>query len=345
MPQENKEERRRPESRRGRRYRSFIRMLLPMALILAAASAYAGTLTYKDKLGRTVDIPLPVKRAVFFQTYEFIPALGVWDRVVGVGRYAYTNDLVKAARPDIFRTIPSAGSGTDVNIEALLKLRPDLVITWAFKPENVYFMEKKGLTVIAIYPDSLAELYDVMQLMGRVFEKEKEMKKTMANMDGLFNTVRKRTVKIPEGKRQKVLWIGSRQNSVAGGIGATNEILTMIGGVNPAADIKQRYADVSIERIIQWNPDVIFIWGNAKYGPRDILKSPQWRAVKAVRNDRVYKAPEWSTWSPRLAPVALWMAMKTYPEYYRDVNYIDTADLFYRKTFGIPYRMVAAVED
>jgi len=56
---------------------------------------------YKDKLDRTVSIPLPVKRAVFFQTYELIPALGIWNRVVGIGRYAYNNDLMKAAMPDI----------------------------------------------------------------------------------------------------------------------------------------------------------------------------------------------------------------------------------------------------
>jgi len=344
MSPEKKDEKYGPQNRPGRRYRRITLTLIPMMLMLAAA-AHAETLTYRDKLDRTVRISLPVRKAVFFQTYEFIPALGAWDRVAGVGRFAYTNDLIRAVKPDIARTVPSMGSGTDINIEALLKLRPDVVVTWAFKPENVQFMEKNGLTVVAVYPDSISELYDMMDLIGRMLGKEKETKRTKANMEELFDTVRKRTAKIPADQRRKVLWIGSRPHAVAGGTGATNEMIAMIGGVNPAAEIGQRNADVSIERIIRWNPDVIFIWGNAKYGPRDILRNPQWRTVAAVGNGRVYKAPEWSTWSPRLAPVALWMAMKTYPEYYRDMNYAAAADRFYRKTFGISYRMVAPVEN
>ena len=51
-------------------------------------------------------------------------------------------------------------------MEALLKLKPDLVLTWTFKPDLVRFMEERGLKVIAIYPESLPELYDVMRLDG-----------------------------------------------------------------------------------------------------------------------------------------------------------------------------------
>jgi iron complex transport system substrate-binding protein len=99
-----------------------------------------------------------------------------------------------------------------------------------------------------------------------------------------------------------------------------------------------------MERIISWNPDVIFIWGNASYTARSILQSSQWRFIKAVREGRVYKAPEWSTWSPRLAPIALWMAMKTYPEYFRDINLNKVTDDFYWKVFGISFSKVKGFE-
>ncbi|MEW6215224.1 MAG: ABC transporter substrate-binding protein, partial [Nitrospirota bacterium] len=104
-------------------------------VMIVVASSEAATITYTDKLGRKITVSVPVKRAVFFITYELIPALDIWDRVVGIGRWAYNNDLMKATKPDIASTIPSTGSGSDVNIEALLKLKPDLVITWTFKPE------------------------------------------------------------------------------------------------------------------------------------------------------------------------------------------------------------------
>jgi iron complex transport system substrate-binding protein len=46
------------------------------------------SLTLTDKLGRTVTIDIPVKRAVVVITYELVPALGIWDQIVGVSRWA-----------------------------------------------------------------------------------------------------------------------------------------------------------------------------------------------------------------------------------------------------------------
>ncbi|MFZ6017819.1 MAG: ABC transporter substrate-binding protein [Nitrospirota bacterium] len=334
------------EDRRGRKWllMHLIFVIVPIVFIFSASILKAEIITYKDKLGRKVVILVPVKRAVFFITYELIPSLDIWDRVAGIGRWAYENDLMKATKPNIASTIPSTGSGSDVNIEALLKLKPDLVITWTFKPETVRFMEEKGLRVIAIYPESLSELYDVMRLHGRLFGKEKKMEHSIEEMEKIFKLIRERVSNIPVDKKRKVLWLGGKPTTVACRIGVTNDIFKMIGGINPASSIPQRNADVPMERIIAWNPDVIFIWGNAGYKAKDILNSPQWRFVKAVKEGRIYKAPEWSTWSQRLAPIALWMATKTYPEYFRDIDIKKVTDDFYHKVFGISYSKVKQFE-
>ena len=323
-------------NRYGKILRGGAALLLAALFILPGgrAAASPGSVSYRDKLGRTVTVPVPVKRAVFLISYELIPVLGVWDRVAGVGRWAYDNDLIRQSKPDI-RSIPSVGSGTDVNVEALMKLAPDVVVTWTFKPELVRFMEERGLRVIAIYPESLSELYDVMRLHGRLFQREARMERAIGEMEGLFRTIRQRVVHIPEGGRKKVLYIGTKPTSVSGGIGITNEMITLIGAHNPASTLRQRNIEIPMERIIAWNPDVIVIWGNARYGPSDLTGDPQWRLLPAVRNGRVYKAPEWSTWSPRLAPFALWMAAMTYPEYFKDVDMDKVVDEFHRKVFGV----------
>lgn len=311
---------------------------------MAAVSLEAASITYTDKLSRVVNIPVPVERAVFFQTYELLPALNVWDKVVGIGTFAYDNDLMKAAKPDINK-IPSAGSGTDVNIEVLIKLKPDIVITWTWKPEVIRYMEDRGLRVVGIYPESLSELYEVMRFHGKIFKREKKIDSAISEMERIFSIIKKKTSTIPDDKKRKVLWIGSKPTSVACGIGITNDIFKMIGGMNTAGHIPQRNADVSIEQIIAWNPEVIFIWGNAKYKKEDILYNPQWRHIKAVRDGRVFKSPDWSTWSPRIAPVALWMAMKTYPEYYRDIDMRKMIENFYIRVYEISYSKVKQIED
>ncbi len=324
-------------------YSSKLIVLIISAVIVMEASA-STSIIYTDKLGRTVAIPTPVNRVVFFQTYELIPALGIWDRVVGIGRWAYDNDLMRAAKPDIAKKIPSAGTGTDINIEALLKLKPDLVITWSFKPENIRFMEEKGLKVISIYPESLEELYSVMKLHGKLFKKEREIENAIKEMQKFFSLISARLSNLPANEKKKALWLFSKPTSIACGIGVTNDIFNIIGVINPAASIQKGNADVPMEKIIAWNPDVIFIWGNAKYFPKDIIENPQWRLVKAVKEGQVYKAPEWSTWSPRLAPVALWMAAKTYPSYFADIDLDKYIDDFYQKVLKIPYKKVKKID-
>ncbi|MGC9021893.1 MAG: ABC transporter substrate-binding protein [Dissulfurimicrobium sp.] len=312
--------------------------LIVILSLMDISHVLAYTVTYKDKLGRVVTVDAPVKRAVILITYDLIPALDIWDDVAGINRWAYSHDdLFKATRPDAEKTIPSVGTGDNVNIEAILALKPDLIITWTYRPEIMRFMEQKGLKVIGVYPEGIEELYEVMRLHGRLFNREKRTEFVINKMEEIFRLIRQRVATIPEEKRKRCLWLGGKPTTVACGIGVTNDIFKMIGCINPAGDIQERNRDVSLERIITWSPDVIFIWGNAGYPIETVTKGSQWASVKAVRENRVYRAPEWSTWSPRLAPIALWMAMKTYPEYFKDVDFDGVVDRFYRNVFGVSY--------
>ena len=313
----------------------IIHILLFLSLLMTAASVEAASITYTDKLNRTVEIPLPVQRVVFMQMYELMPVLNVWDKVVGVAEYVYRDDLITAVKPDI-RSIPHVGSGSNANIEALLKLQPDLVITWAWQPETIRFMEEKGLRVIAIYPENIEGLYEVMRLLGTIFQKESRVETAISEMEAIFSLIREKEAGREPATKRKMAYIGGKSNSVAGSIGIDNDLLRLIGGINVGGSIPERSAMVSLEQIVVWNPEVIFIWGNAGYTAQDILDNPQWRFVKAVRENRIYKLPRWTTWSPRLALVALWMAKKAYPEDFRDVDFSQQAENLYQKLFNIP---------
>ena len=136
--------------------------------VSAPADAFA--LTVKDAAGNEIEITPPVKRVVFLSLYELIPVFDVWDRVVGLNRWAYDSELLKGF-PQL-KKIPSVGTADTVNIEVLLALHPDLVLTWSYKPEVDDFLVRRGLKVISVYPDSLEELYAVLDMCGRLFRKE-----------------------------------------------------------------------------------------------------------------------------------------------------------------------------
>jgi iron complex transport system substrate-binding protein len=323
--------------------RSIRTLLLLLFFLLPALSAPAASFTYKDKIGRTVTIKTPVKRAVLYEAYELIPLFGAWDQIAGISRYAYENDLLLAVKPDI-RKLPNAGSAFDLNPEVLLKLNPDLVMTWTIDHKAIRFLEQKGLPVIAVYPDNVHELYDVMRLQGKLFGKEKQVEKVISRMEEMFKLIRDRVKNIPPSSRKKVLYLTGKQTRVNGRIGITHDLFTMMGVDNVAGNIGERSSDVSLEKIIGWNPDLVYIWGSARYGAPDLINNPQWRHIKAIKERQVYKSPKWGTWSPRLAPIALLMASQAYPERFRDIDLIKTIDKFYREVYGIPYAKVTQIE-
>jgi iron complex transport system substrate-binding protein len=315
--------------------RYLVPWLFLLAVLMDALPVRAASIAYTDKLDRTVSIPVPVRRVVFLQMYELLPILDVWDRVVGVADHAYRDDLLEAVKPDI-RSIPSVGSGGSANVEAILELRPDLVITWAWQPETVRFIAEKGIRIIAVYPENIEDLYTAMRLFGTIFQRQQKVETAIAGMKEIFSLIRSKEANRGQAMKRKMVYLGGKSTSVSGSTGINNDLMEMIGGVNAARSITDRNAMVSLEQLLVWNPEVIFIWGSAGYGARDILGNPQWRFIKAVREKQVYKLPRWTTWSPRLALVALWMAKKAYPEDFGDISFEKVAADFYHTLFHIP---------
>jgi iron complex transport system substrate-binding protein len=310
----------------------FLQVALVFVAVTALSPAYA--FTVKDAAGNETEITPPVSRVVFLSLYELIPVFDVWDRVVGLNRWAYDSELLKGF-PQL-KEIPSVGTADTVNIEVLLALHPDLVITWSYKPEVDDFLVRRGLKVISVYPDSLEELYAVLDLCGRLFQKEDRAREIRSLMERSFAATASKVSKIPMENRRKVLCLWQKPTTVTGGTGLQHELIKLIGGINPAEGIQTLHPEVSMESIVSWDPDVIFIWGSARYGPEELLSGPQWKSIKAVRDGKVFKAPLLTTWAPTICSLALWMAWKTYPERF-DRTEISADDLrFNQKCFGIP---------
>ena len=77
-----------------------------------------------------------------------------------------------------------------------------------------------------------------MRLDGRLFEREARMERAIGEMEAMFRMVRERVAGIPEGRRKKVLYIGSKPTVVSGAAGVTNDMITLIGARNPASVIQ-----------------------------------------------------------------------------------------------------------
>ena len=321
-------------------------LMLMLLLFLSFSYVYAKTLTFTDVYGRKVSLDVPVRRACLLATYELIPVLKIRNQVVAVGKWAYDDPIMKATVPDL-NNIPSPGvGGPGVNVELLKRLGTELIVTFRVPPEELNFLEAKGIKAFAIYPNNVKELVEVIRWHGVVFGKEKEAERAIKEMEKVLRLIEERISKIPFSKRKKVIWLHSDPTSVAGGNGIVNDTLLKIGGINSAASLfpDSSIAKTSLETLIKLNPDVIFIWGAAHFNPSDLISNPQWNYIKAVKEKKIYKLSALTTFSPRHVIDMLYMAMKLYPEQFQDVNFEKVADRFYQKVFGISYYKVRQYE-
>ncbi len=296
---------------------SIVAVALSLLILLSATASNAKTICVTDALGRKVFVHEPVKRAVFLIGYELIPYLGIWNRVVGISLWAKTHDdFMNRIGSAWLKSVASVGTATQINFETLIKLNPDLVITWNYKPQAVKLLEtlgkKDGFSVITISPEGLDSLFSTLRMLGKVFEVEKRTDCIIKKMHYVFDTIRTTLAKL-KNRRIHGIWLWDSINRVAGSTGVVPDLMNIAGIINCAASIKAPYPRVSLEQIVLWNPEIIFIWGNANYGTKKILNDPRLSTLIAVKEKAVFKSPNWSTWSPRAALVCLWMALKAYP--------------------------------
>ena len=99
----------------------------------------------------------------------------------------------------------------------------------------------------------------------------------------------------------------------------TSVIMERAGGVNVAAAEIKGFKAVTMEEVLRWNPEAIFIqWRHRTYFKK-LMADPLWQKVSAVKNRKVYVCPEYvKPWGHPLpesmALGELWMAKTLYPE-------------------------------
>jgi len=116
----------------------------------------------------------------------------------------------------------------------------------------------------------------------------------------------------------------------------SKDTIRVAGGIcvaeNLTAPVGAPRVQVSMETILEWNPDVIIAW-DPKVKQR-ILSDPRWSAVNAVKNGRVYVLPrgvrEWIIPEPEAVLGAKWLAAKLYPDLISPLSRDDIREFYKR---------------
>lgn len=224
---------------------------------------------------------------------EIVAALGCGDRLVGVDDHSdFPEDAV--------RELPRLGPDLSIDVDAVARLEPDLVLASLTLPGHervVERIDRAGLRWIAPDPQSLADVYrdirDIAALLG-------VPERAAALVDGMESAM---PPCAPTGTRVLVEW-WPKPVIAPGKRSWVNQVLERAGAVNPFADRDRRSSPLTDREVIEANPDVVVIsWCGVplhRYRRDVVARRPAWGEISAIRNGRIEPITE--AWLGRPGP-------------------------------------------
>ncbi len=312
--------------------------------VLAAMAAphvtRAATLT--DSAGRTVTLPAKVERvfpagppaAITHYTLQPRTLLG-WSRANRAEEIALLDPEV-GARPELGRL---TGRGNTTNLEVLLQLKPDVIIdigstnrTFAETADRV--QSQTGIPY-ALLDGRFAAIPASYRLHGRLVGDEARGEELARFCDEVMRTCRSRIATVPDDKRPRVHYARGPRGLETGLGGSINvETIEFMGARNVAGDTRGGLANVSLEQVLAWNPEVI-ITIDQDFAA-NVRRDPSWAGVKAVRDGRVHLSPKmpfgWVDFPPSVnrVPGLLWLGKLLYPALFPEDLTVVTRDFYSR---------------
>ncbi|HEY8393385.1 MAG TPA: ABC transporter substrate-binding protein [Thermaerobacter sp.] len=292
------------------------------------------------QVNRIVLLPMPMPSVVFALD-------GSGRRIAGMhptAMKAFKESVLRQFDPSLEQRASTAfvQEGFVVNLEELLKLKPDVVIQWDSEKAEIEKMERAGIPVLAIHLGKQDSLEGWFRMVGELLGREDRADALISYHQEEIAAVRARTRDLPQEKRPRVLFLYNEQLRTIGSGHYYDEWMDAAGAVNVAAGYSG-WVNVTMEEILAWNPDVILISNFTELMPENLynntIKGQDWSAVAAVKNRRVYKIPlvgyRWEPPSPESPLMMWWLGKLLHPERFRDIDVVAKVRDFYQRFYGV----------
>jgi iron complex transport system substrate-binding protein len=306
--------------------------------------AHSATVT--DAIGRNLSVPNKVARvfpagppaAILLYTLAPDLLLG-WPRANRPEECAYMLPEI-CTRPEVGRL---TGRGNTANLESVIALKPDLILdvgstsaTFVSLAERVEQQTGIPYALLDGRFDAAATTY---RKLGELTGRQNDAEKLARYAEDTVKTATGRIETIPASARPRVYYARAPRGLSTGLGGSINvETIEMLAQ-NVAGGTQGGLANVSIEQVLLWNPDVI-ITIDQEFAA-SVRNDPAWGSVKAVRDGRVHLSPKmpfgWVDFPPSVNRLIglWWLAKILYPDRFPEDMRALTRDfytMYYHRT-------------
>lgn len=301
-------------------------------------------ITVTDVVGRVVTLDKPADKILGTHNPSLNTGivLGGGDKyIAGFGNKMMANKLYDYVMKD-YDGIVQIGKAGNINFETAVALGKNniAVLPERFKDQAAQF-ENVGIKAVVALPnsESFDTIKESLRIVGAVLGEGKKAEQINAFIDKSISETKSTSAKTKN--RPSVIFLGSSSCfSVASTSMIQTDIIDMAGGINAVKglNVKGTFAEVNIEQIIGWNPDIIWVPNYATYTIEDLMKDPKWSSIKAIKDKAVYMFPcDLEPWDYPTASAALglrWGLYNLHPELYGFNDLMKETDEFYNMVYG-----------
>ena len=269
---------------------SKVMCLLLLAIMLVSAAACSSTEstpgTVTDDMGRQVRLKSEPQRIISHvpSITETLFALGLGDKIVGDSDYC---DYPEAAK-----TVPKIGGYFTPNIEAIVALNPDLVLTDGYVPDLITKLDSLGIPLAVIDPKDINGILRDIELLGNVTGSQKEATELTSDMKKRIGAV---VDAVSSASRPSVFYVFDATDTTkpwtAGPGSFVDALINMGGGKNVAASSADPWLQFNMEELVDADPEILLVdshMGTAVISSEELRELPGWQNLKAVRENRIY---------------------------------------------------------
>ena len=247
---------------------------------LAASLPASAAISVKDDDGNTVTLQKPAQRVISLAPHitELLFAAGGGSHVVGVVEYS---DFPEAAKK-----IAQVGSNRELDLERIMALKPDLIVVWRHgeSERQIEMVRKLGIPMFHSEPQKLDDIPDDVARLGQLMGTEAAAGRTADQLRGQLADLSKRYASRPLVRSFYQVW--DQPLYTLNGRHIITDALHLCGGENIFAKLPVTAPVVSVEAVLQQNPEAIFATAEKNYGGVGMWKG--YSTLAAVRNNNLF---------------------------------------------------------
>ena len=181
------------------------------------------------------------------------------------------------------------------NEEVLMSLEPDLIIVADWLSKRI--TDIGAITGAKVYfyktPNSYEEQKKLIRDLANLVEEKENGEKLIKNMDDRLKALQNKITKNYKGAKPRILMYTSF-GTTSGKNTTFNDMVKLINGVNVVAEAGiDGFKDISKEKVIELNPDIIIVpiakkYDNVNKISKLFFEDPSFKNVKAIKNKKVY---------------------------------------------------------